>query len=425
MATWLLMVDELTGYTVLLDLLSKTQVHLMEGLRKGMAYFQKYGHVVERVVTDAESCFGACATDLGNMGVNLQQRPPGEHEKFAESKTRSLRAQMRTIEAGLGFPLPDILSPYLAIAATFMGNLVPNVRTPLSSPHILVTGERVDLALYAKFAFGQPVLIPTKDAPTATNRGEAKATEAMFLGHLFGSLGSGYFLCFPAFSKADIQVRAVQAAREMPMTQTVVDSLSNLRPIGVVVAMEVADDLNRVTTSADYAAMVQESRAVQRAQAQLKGRPSKGGGGVAFEKQLVQPDPVIMHVPPPRPKDMDLVDEVLGAPVPAPAVAATAPVVDAPVLVPNPVPNVAAPPAAARPAARVAPAYGRSLRSTGPVPSTVSIVDVSSYFFCFRYARSRRAFTSSSLTRLSMGISSRHARWKYKQYIPHSDSLNW
>lgn len=277
MGTFLLLVDELTGYTVLLDIVTKTQVHLMEGLRKGMAHFQKYGHVVEKIVTDAESCFGACATDLGNMHVVLEQRPPGEHEKFAEAKTRVLRAQMRAMEADLGFALPDVLAPYLAIAATFMGNLVPNVRTPLSSPHMLVTGERVDMAIYAKFVFGQAVLIPTKEAPTATNRSIAKATEGMFLGHLFGSPGSAYFLLFPASSKADIQVRAVQAVREMKVTTTYVEGLNNLRPQGTIVPMSVEDDMNRVTTAADFAKMVQESRALTSKGTTRK--PSKGGGG--------------------------------------------------------------------------------------------------------------------------------------------------
>lgn len=342
MGTFLLLVDELTGYTVLLDIVTKTQVHLMEGLRKGMAHFQKYGHVVEKIVTDAESCFGACATDLGNMHVVLEQRPPGEHEKFAEAKTRVLRAQMRAMEADLGFVLPDVLAPYLAIAATFMGNLVPNVRTPLSSPHMLVTGERVDMAIYAKFVFGQAVLIPTKEAPTATNRSIAKATEGMFLGHLFGSPGSAYFLLFPASSKADIQVRAVQAVREMKVTTTYVEGLNNLRPQGTIVPMSVEDDMNRVTTAADFAKMVQESRALTSKGTTRK--PSKGGGAPAnppptlgFTTPIIMAEPAQMHVPPPRadpadvavnllPPAADVVPppEVIVQP-PAPAVAAAVP----------------------------------------------------------------------------------------------------
>lgn len=263
MSTWLLAVDELTGYTVLIDIVSKVQPILLEAIRKVMSYLQKYGHVVQKIVTDGESCFGACATDLGNMGVALVQRPPGEHEKYAESKTRMLRAKMRAIEADLGFDIPDTLSSYLAIAAIFCSNLVPNTRTPFSSPHTLVTGERVDVAIYGKFIFGQPVIIPTKDAPTPTNRDEHKATEGVFLGHLFGATGSAYFLLLPANSKADVQVRAVASARAMgAVTDTYRQGLANLRAFGTVIPMSVEDELNRVVTSADFAAMVKESRAL-------------------------------------------------------------------------------------------------------------------------------------------------------------------
>jgi hypothetical protein len=34
----------------------------------------------------------------------------------------------------------------------FFTNLVPSTRTPFTSPHTLVTGERVEVPLYGKFA---------------------------------------------------------------------------------------------------------------------------------------------------------------------------------------------------------------------------------------------------------------------------------
>lgn len=343
MSTWLLAVDELTGYTVLIDIVSKVQPILLEAIRKVMSYLQKYGHVVQKIVTDGESCFGACATDLGNMGVALVQRPPGEHEKFAESKTRMLRAKMRAIEADLGYDIPDTLSSYLAIAAIFFSNLVPNTRTPFSSPHTLVTGERVDVAIYGKFIFGQPVLIPTKDAPTPTNRDEHKATEGIFLGHLFGATGSAYFLLLPASSKADVQVRAVASARAMGVvTDTYRQGLANLRAFGTVIPMSVEDELNRVVTSADFAAMVKESRALT-SKGKARAKPLQGGGVLSFAKQIVQPEPAVMSVP----------EKLVKEPVPVP-LAAPLPV---PVSVPVPVPVAVLEPAttsvAALPAAPV------------------------------------------------------------------------
>jgi hypothetical protein len=202
---------------------------------------------------------------------------------------------MRAIESSLGYELPDVLSTYLAIAACFSYNLVPNNRSALGSPHTYVTGGSVDATIYGKFVFGDPVLIPNKETHTSTNREEPRASEGMFLGHLYGQVGSAYFLIFPATSKANVQIRAVESVRTMIPTTTYMENVRALRPTGTVVPMSTDDELYRVMTSKDFADYV--------AQARVTGpKPQKGGGErLRFAKDLIQPDPVVMHKPTPTP----------------------------------------------------------------------------------------------------------------------------
>ena len=55
MASWLLAVDELTGYVLLVEVLTKTTEKLLEGLHRVASYFQRYGHVVRKIMVDSES----------------------------------------------------------------------------------------------------------------------------------------------------------------------------------------------------------------------------------------------------------------------------------------------------------------------------------------------------------------------------------
>ena len=293
MASWLLCVDELTGYMLIVEIITKATDKLLEGLLKVTSFFQRYGHVVRKVMIDSESALKSCTVQMGAKGIELLPRPPGEHEKHAENHTRTLRARMRAIESRLGYELPDVLSTYLAIAACFSYNLVPNNRSALGSPHTYVTGGSVDAMIYGKFVFGDAVLIPTKETHTSTNREEARASEGMFLGHLYGQVGSAYFLTFPASSKANVQIRAVESVRTMIPTTTYMESVRALRPTGTVVPMRTDDELYRVVTAKDFADYV--------AQARVAGsKPHKGGGErLRFAKNLIQPDPVVMHEPAP------------------------------------------------------------------------------------------------------------------------------
>ena len=291
MASWLLCVDELTGYMLIVEIVTKATDKLLEGLLKVTSFFQRYGHVVRKVMIDSESALKSCTVQMGSKGIELLPRPPGEHEKHAEAHTRYLRARMRAIESRLGYELPDVLSTYLAIAACFSYNLVPNNRSALGSPHTYVTGGSVDATIYGKFVFGDPVLIPSKETHTSTNREEARASEGMFLGHLYGQVGSAYFLTFPATSKANVQIRAVESVRTMIPTTTYMESIRALRPIGTVVPMSTDDELYRVVTAKDFADYVAQARI-------LSTKPHKGGGErLRFAKNIVQPDPVVMHEP--------------------------------------------------------------------------------------------------------------------------------
>ena len=113
----------------------------------------------------------------------------------------------------------------------------------------------------------------------------------------------------------------------------------------------------------------------------MPGQRAAFQGAVASDKQLAQPEPAIMHVLPPRPQGMGIVelDVVLGALAPGP-------VEDAPAPMPNPVPTAAPPAAHAR-----IPGYGRSLRITGPGPvaSTVAVIDMGPTVLLFSLLRPR------------------------------------
>jgi hypothetical protein len=291
MATWLHAVDELTGYVLLIEVISKNTDNLLDALTRMASYFQRYGHVVRKVMVDAESALKSCTTSMGMKGIDLLPRPPGEHEKYAESHTRVLRERMRAIESHMGFVLPNVLVSYLAIAACFSYNLAPNNRSALGSPHTYVTGEKVDAQTYGKFLFGEAVLIPPKEAHTTTNRDEPRATEGMFLGHLFGMPGSGYFLTFPASSKASVQIRSVASARAMTPTTAYMENINGLWPAGTVVPMSVEDELHRVITADDFKKMVAESRAAS--SKSHKGVGSAGGvkQSMRFAEVLVDPTP--------------------------------------------------------------------------------------------------------------------------------------
>ena len=169
---FLVSVDEFSSYLSIVGLKSKHTGSVEKGIKSIISLFNAQGHRVVRITTDAERTLISAATEIGNLGVQLTETIPYEHEKRVERYIRTIKDRKRTIMASLSYVLPSDLHGELLQYIVTTVNLTPNSVSGTRLPYEIFYGKKPDLSNMALLPFGQPLMVKTltsadKDAPRA------------------------------------------------------------------------------------------------------------------------------------------------------------------------------------------------------------------------------------------------------------------
>ena len=248
-------VDELSTYGMVKDIVSKSTTTLFHSLMHIVNWFKTKGAYTKRIRCDAENALKSLTPLLAHEGITLDNRPPGEHEKYAENRVRCIRAKMRAMESSMAFQLPMNLSIYLLKCANNLLNVVPTTRTGNRSPYTVMYEERPKPS---SLPFGQTVMVTDPTPHSSYNNREARANAAIYLGMSETSSTSGYFLMLGTLT---VKQRSITAAKCAPFGDHIATMLKPLHN-DVSFSQEVPP-AGRVVTLIDKENFVQENRSTQ------------------------------------------------------------------------------------------------------------------------------------------------------------------
>lgn len=211
--------DHITGYCTLNLMDSKSLVDVCTALEEVINAYRSHLKVVRRFSCDAESVLGACKTHLNSLGVKLEVRVPGEHEKYAERAMRVVRERMRVKLIELPYALPRNLHDALAAEVIRNMNILPNTKSFPLAPREMVRGDRVNVQTDIAPPFGSAVLSPVASASHST---EQKQEVGVAVG-VSDSTKAGVRVYL--LNKRNPVVR--RGLKPMAMTQQVIDHMND------------------------------------------------------------------------------------------------------------------------------------------------------------------------------------------------------
>ena len=87
--------DEKSGYVIGVPICAKNFQGLLEGLKSIVFTLNSDGHKVDRITTDDEKIFHTVKPLLGQLGIQLEQTPAGQHERriWKQKQTSTLFCQ--------------------------------------------------------------------------------------------------------------------------------------------------------------------------------------------------------------------------------------------------------------------------------------------------------------------------------------------
>ena len=142
-----------------------TAVSIVHALRKIVAFVNRHGHRVCRVVTDAERNFGAIVDPMRSFNIQITHAIPGEHNHRVDRNIRTMRDTARTIVSGLSYVLPEKLTAELLSSAVTAISIRPSYDTG-RSPLEHVTKRKIDINTVALYPFGHVCQIKTIPSPS-------------------------------------------------------------------------------------------------------------------------------------------------------------------------------------------------------------------------------------------------------------------
>jgi hypothetical protein len=169
-------VDEKTGFISFIPLPSKHTTVLLDAFKQIIAFYRGHGHVVKKIVTDAEANLKAMEPGLASLGVRYISLPPDMHEKRMERFVQTIKRRRDAMLATLSYELPTLLEAEALSQAVTLHNQTSNKASRPSTPLQLVTGQRPHIP---QFYFGQVGLFYSKrrDNP------HVRAEWGIFLGY--------------------------------------------------------------------------------------------------------------------------------------------------------------------------------------------------------------------------------------------------
>ena len=223
-ATMIIAVDELSGYGMAVDVISKSETPLLERMVGVVNWYRARGAHVRKIKSDPENALKVLKQGLLTHGVELEACPVGEHEKHAEAHIGILRSKIRAMEASMHVYLPLSLSTYLVKAANKLLNYIPTHKTGTISPYTIIHEARPD-AKTLTLMFGESVLVTDPGDHTSTNVREERSNLALYLGQSDDGPQSGNFLMLNTLT---VKTRGISTARPTPHGEHITQLISPL-----------------------------------------------------------------------------------------------------------------------------------------------------------------------------------------------------
>lgn len=178
--SFLVAVDEATGYIIITKLQSKSAREIVNDLISMINHFKSFGRNVKYVRCDRESAFMSefVANGLGAYGVSLRLSDTRGHDAIVERSIRIIKERCISMMQDIKWSIPDMLIPHLVRFACNSINLICNNKTAGISVITLVTGRNVT-AHDVEFAFGDIALAKT---PYRSRSHQPKADIVIIIG---------------------------------------------------------------------------------------------------------------------------------------------------------------------------------------------------------------------------------------------------
>jgi hypothetical protein len=275
-ATMIIAVDELSGYGMAVDVVSKSETPLYDKMAGIINWYKAKGAHVKKIKTDPENSLKVLKTRLLEIGVELEACPVGEHEKHAEARIGILRAKMRSMEASMHVFLPLSLSTYLVKAANRLLNYIPTHKSGNMSPYTLIHEVRPDAKMLT-LMFGESVLVTDPEEHTGSNVRDERSNLAIYLGQSDDSPQAGNFLMLNTLT---VKTRGISTARPTPHGEHITQLINPLHK-GATYTQE-NSIIDRITTAKDRADFIINTR--------KQSNPTTDKGGMIISSPSVAAD---------------------------------------------------------------------------------------------------------------------------------------
>ena len=191
---FLISVDEVSGYLMLIKLMSKKYNDLCNGFFILEAQYKLCEHPIKVMQTDSEVCFTACKHYLALRGIELRQVPPQQHAQRIERQVRTVNDRVRTILCAQDYFIPTKLYEFLLYYVVDILNGLPNSKQEYP-PEYLFTGKRRDYSKRFLAPFGTLGIASTagRDSQHTT---ESRGQLGLILNSVSESYACTHFYCF-------------------------------------------------------------------------------------------------------------------------------------------------------------------------------------------------------------------------------------
>jgi len=197
------------------DSIHKAQVKVIN-------HYRSHGHNVETMYYDHGSNITATETKLNGLGIKLDQAPPKQHDKHAESAYRTVKSMMRAVISSLKFRLPIALLKLLLQDVCTTRSMVCTTNSGAQTPYQLIRGgTSVDVSKVLKLPFGCLVQYHDDDA---TGLGPRIA-----YGIITGRdiLNNSTYSIYQISTRTHVR-RNVDSIKQLPLNDTIVNIINRI-----------------------------------------------------------------------------------------------------------------------------------------------------------------------------------------------------
>jgi len=165
-------VEEKCGYRGIEKLKAQTSLALYEAQMKQINFYRARGFNPEKLYYDDGANVQGTKYMLQEQRILLNQWPSGQHEPMAESNTRVLNTDIRSVIVSLPYQMPEAMIPHLAVDVCNTRNALCNNKSGMETPYMLVEGLKPSAHSF-RIPFGAIVIVSSYDKNIASSLGRS------------------------------------------------------------------------------------------------------------------------------------------------------------------------------------------------------------------------------------------------------------